>query len=91
MIVIGLEVDGHEPEDADTVETPPLVIIIDCVVAPFDHTLPELADDVNVIDPPIQNVVDPLVEIVGVGDMAFTTTAVFDETAEQPTLPTVTL
>jgi len=40
---------------------------MDCVVAPFDHTLSVADEEVSVTDPPEQNVVGPDAEIVGVG------------------------
>jgi hypothetical protein len=52
--------------------------VIDCVVAPFDHVFPNTLDDVNITESPEQNVVGPLVVIVGGG---FTVTSVGLEVA----------
>jgi hypothetical protein len=52
-------------------------------VAPFDQTLPVAADEVNCTEPPVQKVVDPLLDILGVGGSGFTTTAITDEVVEQ--------
>ena len=53
------------------------------LVEPFDQTLPEAAEEVNWTEPPAQKVVEPLLEMVGVGGKGFTVTAVADEVAEQ--------
>jgi hypothetical protein len=52
-------------------------------VAPFDQTLPVAADEVNCTEPPVQKVVDPLLDILGVGGSGFTVTLVVDDVAEQ--------
>jgi hypothetical protein len=51
---------------------PAAEIVIDCVVAPVDQRFPLAADDVSVIEPPVQNEVGPL--IVGVGGSGLTVT-----------------
>jgi len=43
-------------------------------VAPFDHVFPEALDEVNVTEPPEQNVVAPPADIVGVEGIGFTVT-----------------
>ena len=58
--------------------------MIDCVISPVDQTLPVACDEVNVTDPPEQNVVDPLAVTVGVAGAAFTVTVVIAEIAEHP-------
>ena len=63
---------------------------IDWVVAPVDQVFPVAELDVKVTVPPVQNVSEPLVVIVGVGGFGFTVTAVELEVAEQPDEPTVT-
>ena len=50
--------------------------MIDCVVAPFDHTLLVAEEDVSTTDPPEQNVVEPPAEIVGVDGIGLTVTVV---------------
>lgn len=45
---------------------PALFTVIDCPVEPFDHVLPDVADEVNVTEFPEQNVVGPPAVIVGV-------------------------
>lgn len=67
-----------------TVYEPLAVTLIDCVVAPVDQRLPVACDDVKVTEPPVQNVVDPLAEIVGADGFALTVTTVAVEVAEQP-------
>ena len=52
---------------------------MDCVVAPFDHVLPVVLDEVNVTDPPAQNVVAPLFVIVGVEGTVLIVTLVLGE------------
>ena len=59
-------------------------------MAPFDHTLPVAADEVNCTEPPAQKEVEPLLEIIGVAGNAFTFTAIELEVAEQP-FPLVTV
>ena len=56
--------------------------MIDCVVAPFDQTLSVAEEDVNVTDPPSQNVVAPLAVIAGVAGIGCTITSVARETPE---------
>lgn len=55
-----------------SVYVPAVDTVILCVVAPFDHIFPVLADEVRVTDPPAQKVVGPPAVIVGVGGVAFT-------------------
>ena len=43
-------------------------------MAPFDHVFPEALDEVNVTEPPEQNVVAPPADIVGVEGIGFTVT-----------------
>ena len=57
--------------------------MIDCVVAPFDHTLFVADEEVSVTDPPAQNVVDPLAVIVGVAGIGFTVTGIVFETPDE--------
>jgi hypothetical protein len=52
-------------------------------VAPFDQTLPVVADEVNCTEPPAQKVVEPLFDILGVGGSGFTVTLVVNDVAEQ--------
>ena len=61
-----------------------------CVLAPLLQTLPVAALEVKITLPPLQKVVAPLAEIVGVAGNAFTVTAVALEVAEQP-FPLVTI
>lgn len=86
-VIVGAEGDGFnvmvvpadeaevQPEAvAVTVYVPALETVIDGVVAPFDQVFPEPADDVNVTEPPEQNVVAPPAAIVGVAGIGFTVT-----------------
>jgi hypothetical protein len=52
--------------------------------------LPEALEDVNITEPPEQNVVGPLALIVGVVGTVFTVTVVGLEDAEQDPFDTVT-
>ena len=66
--------------------------VIDCVVAPFDHSHDEPALAVRVTLPPWQNVVGPEAVIVGAGGGGLTVTDTGAEEAEHPlALVTVTL
>jgi hypothetical protein len=65
--------------------------VIDCVVAPFDHVLPDALEEVKVTDPPTQNEVAPLTEITGVAGAAKILTPILDDVAEHVPLETVTL
>jgi hypothetical protein len=57
-------------------------MVVDVVKSPLLHTLPELALERRMTLPPEQNVVEPEVEIVGVGGVGLTVTTVGVETAE---------
>lgn len=54
--------------------------MIDCVVAPVDQRLSVADEEVRTTEPPAQNVVEPLAEIVGVGATVPTVTIVVAET-----------
>ena len=60
-----------------------------CVVAPVDQVFPVAEDEVNVTDPPAQNVIGPLAVMVAVG-LFVTVTTVGADVAEQLPLLTVT-
>ena len=58
---------------------------MDCVVAPVDQRLSVAEDDVNTTEPPAQNVVGPLAEIVGVAGNGLTVTvSAIEFPEEQP-------
>lgn len=67
------------------------MIVTDWEIAPVDHVFPETADDVNVTEPPAQNVVGPLAVIVGTAGIGFTVTTVGTDVEEHDPLETVTL
>jgi hypothetical protein len=68
------------------------VIVVDCVVVPFDQRFPEAAEDVSTTLPPVQNVVGPPAVTVGVGGSGLTVTVVVAEVGEvQEPLTTYTL
>ena len=46
--------------------------MIDCVVSPVDQIFPVDEEDVKTTEPPVQNVVTPLVDIVGTAGVGFT-------------------
>lgn len=61
------EVATHpEPLPTVTVYVPPVETTIDCVVSPVDHKYVVAAEDVNVTEPPAQNVVGPPGVTIGV-------------------------
>ncbi len=60
------------PSVTFTVYVPDELTTIDCVVAPVLQVLPVALDEVNVTLPPVQNVVGPLAETVGVLGKGFT-------------------
>ena len=64
------------------VYAPPAETMIDCVVAPVDQRFPVAEDDVNVVEPPAQKELTPL--MTGVGGAALSVTAKAAEVAEQP-------
>lgn len=69
-----------------------MVTVIDCVVSPVDHTLPDADEEVKVTLPPVQKVVGPPGVTVGVAGNGFTVTVVPADAAEvQPPLVTVTV
>lgn len=55
---------------------------MDCVVAPFDQTLLVGEEEVNVTEPPAQNVVTPLAVMIGTEGIRFTVTLIGAEGAE---------
>ena len=63
---------------------PGVVATILFEVAAFDQTFPDDSEDVSVTEPPSQNVVAPLVEMVGAAGFGFTATFVIDEVDEHP-------
>ena len=66
-----------------------MVTVILFVVSPVDHEFPTLEDEVNTTLSPAQNVVDPLVEIVGADGLGCTVTVVAVDVAVH-VVPTVT-
>ena len=75
-----------------TVYVPAVETVIDCVVAPVDHTFPLAEDEVNTTDPPAQNVVEPPALMVGVAGIGFTVTVVPADVPDvQPAVVTATV
>ena len=60
------------------------VAVIDLVVSPFDHSYESALLDVRVTNPPGQNDVGPLDEIVGTGPLAEVETVTGEETIDTP-------
>ena len=60
-------------------------------MAPFDHALPVVAEDVNKTVPPEQNVVGPLALMVGAAGVGLTVTIVGTDVALQLPVPDVTV
>jgi hypothetical protein len=67
-----------------TENVPELSTVIAAVVAAFDHTLPIGDEEVRITDPPVQNVVEPLVLTVGVAGKAFTVTVTNERGLSSP-------
>jgi hypothetical protein len=83
--------DVQAPSVVVTVYDPGVVTVMEGVVAPFDQVYPNVDDDVRVTEPPSQNVVGPLAEIVGVAGVGLTVTAcAADEPEEHPLAMTST-
>ncbi|MNE57992.1 hypothetical protein D3C80_1529960 [compost metagenome] len=55
---------------------------MDCAVSPFDQRFPVADDEVKVTLPPVQNVVAPEAEMVGVAGIELTVTSVSSDNAE---------
>jgi hypothetical protein len=71
---------------------PPVVTVIEGVVAPVDQVLPVADEEVKTTLPPVQNVVGPPAVMVGVAGIGFTVTIVPADAADiQPPLVTVTV
>lgn len=66
VIVVPAETaDIQTPLLVETVYVPEVVTTIDFVVAPLDQTFPVAAEEVSVVLPPSQKLVEPLTVIVG--------------------------
>jgi hypothetical protein len=90
VTVVGADVAEHVPFDTVTEYVPDVETVIDCVVAPVDQVFPVALEDVNTTDPPVQNVVAPPAEIVGVAGTGFTVIEpVADEDPQPPVNVTV--
>jgi hypothetical protein len=75
--VTGAEVsDTQKPSTTTTVKVPPVVTVIDCVVAPVLQTLPVGLSEVNSTLPPGQNCVGPEAVTVGAGGVGLIVTVV---------------
>jgi len=66
----------HPATICSTVYEPVVVTVMDCVVSPVDHKLLAEAEDVNMTEPPEQNVVGPPAVITGTEGIGFTVTLV---------------
>lgn len=74
VITTGIEAkDEHPNAVALTVKLPFVVTLKVLVIAPVLQTLPDVALDVKVTEPPEQNVVGPLAVTVGVAGIGLTT------------------
>jgi len=90
VIVVAEDTDEQVPFETETVYVPETATVIDCVVSPFDQTLPVVAEEVSVTVFPEQNVVGPLAVTTGVAGAVCTVTAVVAETLVHP-LPSETV
>jgi len=85
VIPIGEETAEHKPLSTVTEYEPEAKTVIDCVVSPVDQMLSVVDEDVKITDPPEQNVVGPLAEMVGVAGVGFTVTvSAIEFPEEQP-------
>lgn len=93
VTVVPAEVGEVQPEVVSvTVYIPLVVTVMEAVVAPVDHVLPDAAEEVSTTFPPPQNVVGPPAVIVGVGGRGLTDTVVPAEAGEvQPPEVAVTV
>jgi hypothetical protein len=67
------EVSEVQPLIVEATSYVPLVVmVVDCVMSPFDQRFPLISDEVKTTFPPSQNVVGPFAEIIGVAGTAFT-------------------
>ena len=62
----GADVPLQLPLPVVTVKVPEVEVVIDCVVAPFDHRYEDALPDESITLPPVQNDVEPEVEITGI-------------------------
>ena len=90
VIIVGSDVDEQLPFETVTEYVPLWFNVIDWAVEPFDQTLFDKLEDVNVTDPPEQKVVGPLLLITGMEGRGFTFTSTGVDVEEQPPLVTVT-
>jgi hypothetical protein len=87
---IGAEVSEHPPPLLATTQYVPVVVtLMDCVVAPVDHSHEFAMFAFSVTDPPWQKVVGPFAVMLATG-CAFTITATLDEVSLHALLLTAT-
>jgi uncharacterized protein with GYD domain len=91
VTIVAADVAEQDPLETVTVYEPLVETVIDWVVSAVDQVFPVAEEDVNVTEPPVQNVVEPLAVMVGVAGNGFTVTIVAAEVAEQDPLETVTV
>ena len=91
VTVVAADVSEQVPFETVTLKVPLAVTVIDCVVAPFDHVFPLAEEEVNVTEPPAQNVVGPPAVMVGVAGSGFTVTVVATDVDKQEPFETVTV
>lgn len=65
VTTVGTDEDEQLPLTTVTVYEPPVVTVMDCVVAPFDQVFPVAEEEVKTTEPPAQNVVGPPAVMVG--------------------------
>ena len=76
--------EEHPDASCSMVYAPVVVTVMDWVVSPVDQRFPDVAEEVKVTDPPAeQNVVGPLVVIVGTVGIGFTVTLMVFEAVEE--------
>ena len=89
--VVVAEVALQEPEVTVTERLQDVVTVIDCVVAPFDQTLPVELLELSTTLPPGQNDKGPLALIVGVAIEVETVTRIMFEVTVDPFFVTLHL
>jgi len=74
VTAVAAELAEHKPLSTVTEYEPEAKTVIDCVISPVDQKLSVDDDEVRITEPPSQNVVGPLAEMVGVTGVGLTVT-----------------
>jgi hypothetical protein len=52
VTIVGKDVDEQAPLETATVYEPPIVLVIDCVIAPLDQILPIADEELKITESP---------------------------------------